>query len=230
MATIALATLMSRYVTTGALLATGTVALLLLAAPAAELVGAQGAASEILRLLDARSPGERSNAQLAKGKPKKTAADGRKDVSEQALGKVFPPRESVTDTPEELLAKFVPAGVPSIAVPLEIPSVGLTDVAPPGDLPITGLPALIGGGGGSGGLPFVGGGLSVGGGGDGDGGTSGGGTPPVTTTPVTSAVPEPATWMMMILGFFACGWTMRRKERKERKVQLPVSGACEPGC
>ncbi|MBS0281639.1 MAG: PEPxxWA-CTERM sorting domain-containing protein, partial [Proteobacteria bacterium] len=26
-----------------------------------------------------------------------------------------------------------------------------------------------------------------------------------------SAVPEPGTWMVLILGFFAVGWAMRRR-------------------
>ena len=34
---------------------------------------------------------------------------------------------------------------------------------------------------------------------------------PPPTDPVTSAVPEPATWAVMILGFFAVGWAMRRR-------------------
>jgi hypothetical protein len=29
--------------------------------------------------------------------------------------------------------------------------------------------------------------------------------------PLTSGIPEPATWAMMILGFFAVGWAMRRR-------------------
>ena len=36
-------------------------------------------------------------------------------------------------------------------------------------------------------------------------------TPPVVTPPVTGAVPEPATWAMMILGMGFVGYTLRRR-------------------
>lgn len=47
----------------------------------------------------------------------------------------------------------------------------------------------------------------------GGGGGGGGLIPPVLPPdpPLTSAVPEPATWAVMILGFFAVGWAMRRR-------------------
>ena len=37
---------------------------------------------------------------------------------------------------------------------------------------------------------------------------------PPPTGPILSAVPEPATWAVMILGFFAVGAAMRRRGRK----------------
>jgi hypothetical protein len=40
------------------------------------------------------------------------------------------------------------------------------------------------------------------------------GTPPDTTPPVTPAVPEPATWVMLILGFFMVGGSLRASARR----------------
>ncbi len=88
-------------------------------------------------------------------------------------------------------------------------------------------PAGFGGGG------FPGGGVSGpvfvsgGGGGSGSGGTGGGGgsgatpgdgttiiTPPDRTAPITSAVPEPMTWIMMVGGFAIAGSTLRWQRRR----------------
>jgi hypothetical protein len=68
--------------------------------------------------------------------------------------------------------------------------------------------------GGGGGLPGGGGGLPGGGGGlpGGGGGTPGGGG---TTPGVVGAVPEPATWLTMILGFAIVGGIMRRARQQE---------------
>jgi hypothetical protein len=41
-----------------------------------------------------------------------------------------------------------------------------------------------------------------------------GGSPPFTPPPgggIASGIPEPGTWAVMILGFFAVGWVMRRR-------------------
>lgn len=59
----------------------------------------------------------------------------------------------------------------------------------------------------------------------GDGSTPGGGTPPTTGTtpgggPTTGAVPEPATWGMLIAGFFAIGGAMRRHRRAIRVASV----------
>ncbi|MXO85236.1 PEPxxWA-CTERM sorting domain-containing protein [Altererythrobacter aurantiacus] len=40
----------------------------------------------------------------------------------------------------------------------------------------------------------------------------------LTFTPLAAAVPEPATWLMMILGFAAIGFSMRR--RKDSAVRV----------
>jgi len=42
-------------------------------------------------------------------------------------------------------------------------------------------------------------------------------TPTVPTTPGTSAVPEPATWGMMLLGFAMIGGALRRGRKPARQ-------------
>lgn len=82
--------------------------------------------------------------------------------------------------------------------------------------PLSGFPGFFGGGG-----VISGGG---GGGGTGGGGTGGGGdtmTPPVVTpTPpaTVAALPEPATWLTMILGFALMGVALRRPARSRRPL------------
>lgn len=100
--------------------------------------------------------------------------------------------------------------------------------AMPGAAPeLAGLPGDLPGGivynpGSSGGLvymPISGGGSSGGsssGGSSGGTGSSGGGSSGGGDTPPVSAVPEPATWAMMILGFGLLGGSMRRQSRKVR--------------
>lgn len=75
---------------------------------------------------------------------------------------------------------------------------------------------------GSGGLPgsgsqfFPGSGPGIGGGGGGGGGGSigsPGGTTPPANPPVVVPVPEPATWLMMIVGFGMIGAMLRKRRR-----------------
>ena len=62
-----------------------------------------------------------------------------------------------------------------------------------------------------------GGGNGGGGGGNGGGGTGGGGG-------TVSPVPEPGTWMMLILGFFAVGSVLRKRTvRRAERLELAAS-------
>jgi len=167
-----------------------------------------GAADEVshermLGLLEQRSPGARSGAELTKIKHKRTAAAADPtELIEHALGKEFPP-DAVADvteglglgSPEQLLALAEPGRV--------------KDFVPP---------ASNGGGGSGGTVPgFIGGG----GGGHGGGGGGRGGddvdtgkTGEVTTTQFSAAVPEPGTWATMLVGMGLCGFGLRRRKRR----------------
>lgn len=143
-----------------------------------------------------RSPGERDETLLMKGKGKGKASGKGKAGSmasrevpagapeQQALGKVF---EAPGADAEALPGTETP--VPEAVALNETPDV----FAPGGFGPFE---------------PGGGGGGIVGGGGDG-----GNPTPTPTPTPPVSPVPEPSTWAMLLLGFFFSGSMLRRKAR-----------------
>lgn len=164
-----------------------------------DLAGAAtGRAKSFMQLLTDRSPGERTEAQLIKHRASHVLAE----------------RDSAPELPKvlsDVLAAPAPAAVVQSALaPVPVPDLAAIASAPAIVGPIFAGPgggAVIGGGGGGGGS----GGSS--GGGGGGGGSPGGTTPetPVTPlTPDTPAVPEPGTWMTMLLGFGFMGRALRR--------------------
>jgi hypothetical protein len=175
-------------------------------------VGAR-AADDIIRLLEGRSPGERGEAKLSKAKQARTlgraVSEAPAEPQERVLGKIFPPETAIA-TPEELLLAQLPelpvdGGAPEIA---ELPQ--LAALGSPGLGAIPGTPVFVGGGGGSGG------------GGNGDGGSV---IPPgVITQP--PAVPEPGTWLLMLLGTFLCAAALRRHRSTQPENRIP---RCAPG-
>lgn len=196
----------------GALLLGGWVGVPLLfpGSPAASAIAAGG--SSILQTLAARSPGERGSVALGKPQSAKVALPvedepGKSGPTQRALGKIF--------TPEEL--GLAPAGGPAAAL------------AAPG-VPLGAAPALAGLPGG--GLGSAGGGGAGGGtgGGTGGGGAGGGGSaigPPgagVGPPTIPSGVPEPATWVMMILGVALAGGALRRGRRAARARAADSAG------
>ena len=175
-------------------------------------------ASNALNSFIGRSPGERNDAALVagkgKGKGRRAPREGlTRQPRERALGKVF-------DTPAAQ-DRVIPADdtpVDDILLPPEAflsqaPAAAPVGTTPLAAGPISGPPITGGGGGGF----FPG----IGGGGGGDGGNPGGpgGNPPPTggggggTPPPVPAVPEPATWAMLLLGMGATGAMMRRRPR-----------------
>jgi hypothetical protein len=162
--------------------------------PATDMVAAAvSQAQDLAELLSQRSPGDRTAAELTKTKHARTAARLRT-------------QQKVPATPRH-------AAPPAANAPIELASllnspvapVGLT--APGGSWPISPPPSL-----GS----ILG---STPGGGDFTPPGGGGGTATFPTAqprepvPVTSAVPEPGTWAMMLMGFGLIGWRLRRRRR-----------------
>lgn len=160
-------------------------------------------AQELMAMLDARSPGEREAGALTQTKIKKRLAFVPR---ERALGKTFPPKPS----PMEQLAKVIVPAPPVQVVPPIAPLVPPTtaDIINPATL-IASLPPV------GGGTPIIGGG----------GGLlppppPGGNGPPTSEVPpggpVVSPVPEPGTWLTMLLGFGMIGSAMSRRRKQIR--------------
>jgi hypothetical protein len=147
-------------------------------------------AKSFLQIIQQRSPGARTKAQLALTKQKRPI------LHERALPKVRMALPAIPPpTLEPALIDIVAPPVPVVPASFEAMTVPpLQSLSPPG-IPIILPPGLI--------VPP----------------TERPSTPPIVTPP--SAVPEPATWMTMLLGFGLIGWQLRRR-RPEQK-QLSVS-------
>lgn len=159
-----------------------------------------GAVKTVAAMLAERSPGERPEGALANLKPKHRSAA----VHERALPKIR--------GPESPLYQALTAVPPAVAPPAEVPLHTALAGGPPETIPPVGgvfaggppvlstIPPAGGGGGGAFVPPIV---------------TTA--TPEVPVTPVVQvtpleAVPEPASWVMMLLGFTLMGWTLRRSD------------------
>ena len=166
--------------------------------------GVKGAKS-VAAILAERSPGQRPKGALASLKHKRIA------LHERGLPKlrhIIPPVAGLIETP------IVPIIPPPVA---PVPLYNVVAGGPPVPIPpVVGTP---GGPGSPGGPPaFF---PPPGGGGGGGGGVFI--PPPIVTTavpppPATSAVPEPASWAMMLLGFGMIGAALRRKVRGGRQI------------
>jgi len=170
-----------------------------------------------------RSPGERDETDLLKGKVRKgpSLADrlfGRRmnggEPEQRALGKIFdtPPEESIKEITQ------VPPGPVALSDPIPSGLLPLGDVGTPPAATVGGPPLGFPGGIGT----VVPPGTTAG---PGDPGVS---PPPApgVDTPV-AAIPEPATWAMMLIGFGICGAALRRRRRLITEG-LPSVARCEP--
>jgi hypothetical protein len=150
-------------------------------------------AKSLVDLIDQRSPGERTAGQLTKIK-NKALADRElapKPVVPKNLAEVLAP------APAELVDIAAPPTELAGVVPTPPGAILLSPPGGGGILPPPGGVVVPPGGGGT---PPGGGDTPPGGG---DTPPGGGDTPP--------PLPEPGTWMTMILGFGLIGWTLRRK-------------------
>jgi hypothetical protein len=163
---------------------------------------AQAAASQaksLADLLNARSPGERTEAQLTKTKHARPLAKPRMRSAQHRQA----PKEQTVEIANLLISKPLPVG-------LERP-LPLTLVSPPPSLAMV----VTGGGGGGGGggvLPPTGGGGPV----------TFPTTQPREVITAPSAVPEPGTWATMLLGFGIIAWQVRRRARPLAALRNPA--------
>lgn len=168
--------------------------------------------SEAIEMLVARSPGERTTAELLKSKVRKAALA---IVDDAAKPKKKP---AVDDAEPKKRARNIPAlekGVPGVfndPGPLvsndsiRLPDDGIpAQNAPGGGGPISNIPGLFPGfpgGGGGGFLPAE----------------------PENPIPVpTAPVPEPEVWALMLIGMGFCGYMLRRRNRATGK---PFDASC----
>ncbi len=165
---------------------------------AAKAAGSVPLAERFAALINQRSPGERTAGELSSTKRRYAQVATRTRPQQRALGKTRP----------GLPAPFVEAltAPPVVEVPVPVPAESIfSPLAESPPVPVPGSTA-----------PFIGGGCC----------TGGGGTPPSTTpastpTPPTEvpAVPEPSTWLMMILGFYLCGQALKKQRVAGSRAQ-----------
>lgn len=174
-----------------------------------------------LSIFDQRSPGARKGALLQtkhryRSSPIERVAPGEAAPTPEAVA-----ADPAVDAPEIKAMPFIVPQGSGAPVADPAPSPGLPSfVPPPPGAPKTSLVSPTSGGGG---VPVDPGTSSSGG-----PGTSSGGpiiTPPEPPT-IPSAVPEPATWLQMIVGMFAIGIALRHKARAKLQRQ---TNASQPG-
>ena len=180
--------------------------------------------TDVLNRFVGRSPGERDETNLLKGKERKekSLAErllGRRlnggEPEQRALGKIFdtPPEDSikelVQDPPGPLaLGEPVPSGLPPLGDIGIAPGGGSSSGFPGGISTV--VPS------GPGGIP----------GGPNPGTPTPGGPTDPNVEPPVAAVPEPGTWALMLIGFGLCGAALRRR-RKSLPARSPNSPLCE---
>lgn len=149
-------------------------------------------AKSFIELMHQRSPGKRLVGHLVKTKHKKLA------LHERALPKIRKRPELAVSPP--FLTELPPALVDLVAppIPVELASLEAMPVGPFG-APSGFPPGFF--------SPPTGGFILP--------PTETPSTPPIVVPPQT-AVPEPATWAMMLFGFGLMGWTLRRRPHQEQ--------------
>lgn len=185
--------------------------ILLLGHSAAVESAVAAAIADPASILAARSPGGRAPGALSQSKLIQT----KRRYARSGLKRPAGPTERVLGQARTRPTDALPLGDavdPLTGTPLAIPQGAFGDLA--GDGPSLVGPGTVG----FAGTPVTG--IGIGGGGGGVGGGGDGGTTPVV--PPVSAVPEPSTWLMTILGFFAAGIGLRRRRPALVRRQRPA--------
>lgn len=200
---------MSQKKQAGVLLLTGAGAAvavgLAFATPQKPTKAHSAAAADLSAMMRARSPGDRLGAET--NKPVKVAMASSNVLSESSRGGAGPSRAAApraapsagvaaTAAPVAVVGPSVASQAPALA-PAVLPAATVAAAGIPAVAAASGLPAAAG----FAALPLIPAIFSGGGGG-------GGGSPAAV-----SAVPEPATWLMMIMGFGILGSALRRRRR-----------------
>jgi len=163
----------------------------------------EAADPQLASLMSARSPGARTGAALSNKAPR---------VQPVAFAAPPVPKSEVLSerTPVVKVASVAPMAAvlpPVAAVPAPVPVAAIAAAAPVLAIPAA-APAAIGGVspllGGLALVPLVPAAFGGGGGGG------------ITAVDIAPAVPEPATWLMMITGFGMLGFALRRRRREQR--------------
>ncbi len=192
----------------GGIAMAGALLVVLTVAPLAGSSFASRQISSALAMLGMRSPGERAAGHLIDTKPAHRVAIQRpaarkmvRPPAERALGKVFPGQDF---TPYSGDMPFSPPYMPDVQ---QVPGLATPRAFNFGPTGFPGGTPQVDGGSPNGIVPGGSSGPPPGGGG---GGPGGGGTP-------VAAVPEPATWLMMIIAFGLCGSMLRRQRQLQSR-------------
>lgn len=165
------------------------------------LTAAVSAAQQAADMLAARSPGLRTRAEMGKGKPPVLAERTATALPRVRRAPAAPPAVAVLPGPAGIGAPLIApppaAAAPAIFVP-GAPTGGVVFGDAPVGFGLMPPPPGVGIGGGGGGLVITPPGETP-------------GTPPPPAPP--PPIPEPATWMTLILGFAAVGCVTRRRSR-----------------
>jgi hypothetical protein len=163
-------------------------------------------ARDLADMLNQRSPGSRTQAELTKHARVSAKVRPRPKVAPPAVGSTPPTAAALVDL---------------LLPPVEPVVVALQDTPPLAPPPTLGAifastPPVI--------APPSGGGIGQVIAPPGDGGIAHLPTSEPREVPPTSAVPEPGTWAMMLTGFGLITWQLRRRRRSERvKVATPFA-------
>ena len=174
-----------------------------------------------LSLLSARSPGARAGGALTQ--TKKAKAPKGPGLTEHVLSKVRsrPPGAPVIGLPVGSLASNIPTDVPSLTTqPAGLPVGNTFPITPfTGGGRVPGAPSDV--------VPVGGIGASPSGSGTSSGNGTGatGSTTGTSPTGPVSPVPEPATWIAMILGFFVTGAMIRKSSERDSRVLIAAGGS-----